>query len=475
MASTNEELASALKMFSRFFDLIHQPLAVINERGEYVYYNQESADLDGYSIEQAMGKHMLDVYPSMKENQSTMLSSLKDGVEYIGHYQIYYNARGQAVDYQHTTAPLYSSKGNMVGVIEIGSNMSGVRRLQEQVVELNHLLYAQGHEKHHAIITENAEMLANIAKAKRLAVSNIPVTIVGETGTGKELFSRLIHQCSKRANKPFIALNCGALPPTLVESTLFGTMRGAYTGAENSQGYLELANGGTLFLDELNAMPIEMQSKLLRFLQDKTFWRLGGQQPIHSDVRIIAAMNEAPARLIQQERLRPDLFYRLNVGMLMLPPLRTRPEDIPLLANYFIDKYRSEVPQDIHGLSEAARIALLSHTWPGNVRMLENAIVRSMIMQETDGMLKKIVFENEELSLGGPENPTQPPSLPVAEPDNESSLEARVASYERGLIETALDTYQGNIAAAARSLNVSRTTLNYKVQKYGIRFGVVHR
>ncbi len=185
-------------------------------------------------------------------------------------------------------------------------------------------------------------------------------------------------------------------------------MRGAYTGAENSQGYLELANGGTLFLDELNAMPIEMQSKLLRFLQDKTFWRLGGQQPIHSDVRIIAAMNEAPARLIQQERLRPDLFYRLNVGMLMLPPLRTRPEDIPLLANYFIDKYRSEVPQDIHGLSEAARIALLSHTWPGNVRMLENAIVRSMIMQETDGMLKKIVFENEELSLGGPENPTQP-------------------------------------------------------------------
>lgn len=252
-------------------------------------------------------------------------------------------------------------------------------------------------------------------------------------------------------------------------------MRGAYTGAENSQGYLELANGGTLFLDELNAMPIEMQSKLLRFLQDKTFWRLGGQQPIHSDVRIIAAMNEAPARLIQQERLRPDLFYRLNVGMLMLPPLRTRPEDIPLLANYFIDKYRSEVPQDIHGLSEAARIALLSHTWPGNVRMLENAIVRSMIMQETDGMLKKIVFENEELSLGGPENPTQPPSLPAAEPDNESSLEARVASYERGLIETALDTYQGNIAAAARSLNVSRTTLNYKVQKYGIRFGVVHR
>lgn len=281
--------------------------------------------------------------------------------------------------------------------------MSGVRRLQEQVVELNQLLYADHHEKHHAIITENPEMLSNIAKAKRLAASNIPVTIVGETGTGKELFSRLIHQCSKRANKPFIALNCGALPPTLIESTLFGTVRGAYTGAENSQGYLELANGGTLFLDELNAMPIEMQSKLLRFLQDKTFWRLGGQQQLHSDVRIVAAMNEAPVKLIQQERLRADLFYRLSVGMLTLPPLRARPEDIPLLANYFIDKYRNDVPQDIHGLSETARADLLNHAWPGNVRMLENAIVRSMIMQEKDGLLKHIIFEQDELNLGVPE------------------------------------------------------------------------
>ncbi|HDY3355030.1 TPA: sigma-54-dependent transcriptional regulator [Salmonella enterica] len=473
MASTNQELASALRMFSRFFDLIHQPLAVINERGEYVYYNQESADLDGYSIERAMGKHMLDVYPGMKETQSTMLSSLKKGVEYIGHYQIYYNARGQAVDYQHITAPLYASDGGMVGVIEIGRNMSGVRRLQEQVVELNQLLYADHHEKHHAIITENPEMLSNIAKAKRLAASNIPVTIVGETGTGKELFSRLIHQCSKRANKPFIALNCGALPPTLIESTLFGTVRGAYTGAENSQGYLELANGGTLFLDELNAMPIEMQSKLLRFLQDKTFWRLGGQQQLHSDVRIVAAMNEAPVKLIQQERLRADLFYRLSVGMLTLPPLRARPEDIPLLANYFIDKYRNDVPQDIHGLSETARADLLNHAWPGNVRMLENAIVRSMIMQEKDGLLKHIIFEQDELNLGVPETAPENPLPSSPDPQYEGSLEVRVANYERHLIETALDTHQGNIAAAARSLNVSRTTLQYKVQKYAIRFGVV--
>lgn len=466
------ELHNALQMFSRFFDLIHQPLAVINSRGEYIYYNQESAELDGYSIEQALGKHMLDVYPAMKETQSTMLSSLKSGVEYIGHYQIYHNAKGQAVDYQHTTAPLYSKSGEMLGVIEIGRDMSGVRRLQEQVVELNRLLYTTDRDKHPAIITESPLMLECIEKGKRLATSQIPVIIVGETGTGKELFSRLIHQYSTRADKPFIALNCGALPPTLIESTLFGTVRGAYTGAENSQGYLELAQGGTLFLDELNAMPLEMQSKLLRFLQDKTFWKLGGQQQQHSDVRIIAALNEAPIELINQGKMRSDLFYRLSVGMLTLPPLSRRLEDIPLLANHFIDKYRNDVAQDIFGLSESARLSLMSHNWPGNVRMLENAIVRSMIMQEHDGMLTKIIFEEEGLDLQSQTSPTPRPPVTNTEAF-QGSLEQRVAQFEKGLIESALDSFQGNIAAAARSLNISRTTLQYKVQKYAIRIGVV--
>ena len=472
MKSPESELSQALNIFSRFFDLIHQPLAVINTRGEYVYYNQESAELDGYSIEQALGRHMLDVYPAMKETQSTMLSSLKTGVEYIGHYQIYYNARGQAVDYQHTTAPLYSANGEVMGAIEIGRNMSGVRRLQEQVVELNRLLYTADRETRPAIVTESPLMLDCIEKGKRLAASLVPVMIVGETGTGKELFARLIHQYSRRAEKPFIALNCGALPATLIESTLFGTVRGAYTGAENSQGYLELANGGTLFLDEMNAMPAEMQSKLLRFLQDKTYWKLGGQQQQRSDVRIIAAMNEAPTALIAQGKLRTDLFYRLCVGMLLLPPLSKRTEDIPLLANYFIDKHRDDALQDIQGLSENARIEIMTHSWPGNVRMLENAIVRSMVMQEEDGPLRKIIFEEEGQELRAIAAPLTASPLEDT-PEMVGSLEQRVQQFEKGVIETALNHAGGNIAAAARSLNVSRTTLQYKVQKYAIRFGVV--
>lgn len=475
MPAIDPELQRALAMFNRFFDLIHQPLAVINHEGKYVYYNQESADLDGYTIDQALGRHMLDVYPQMKENQSTMLTSLRKGVEYIGHYQIYTNAKGQAVDYQHTTSPLYSSNGNVIGAIEVGRNLSGVRRLQEQVVELNKLLYSREQEQNHIIITENPGMLALIEKAKRLAASDVPVMIVGETGTGKELFARLVHRYSKRAKCPFIALNCGALPATLIESTLFGTVKGAFTGAENNQGYLELADGGTLFLDELNAMPPDMQSKLLRFLQDKTFWKLGGNRELRSDVRIIAAMNASPARLIEEGKLRSDLFYRLSIGMLQLPSLEERPDDVLLLSRYFIDKYRNEMTHDIQGLGECGAKMLLRHAWPGNVRMLENTLVRSMIMQESDGPLENIIFEDESPEL----NPTEPSSaVPqthlVSDPQSDSTdLITQVENFEQQLIREAINRAGGRIAEAARQLGISRTTLHYKVKKYGIRLGVL--
>lgn len=474
MPVLDPELQRALAMFTRFFDLIHQPLAVINHEGKYVYYNQESADLDGYTIKQALGRHMLDVYPQMKETQSTMLTSLRKGVEYIGHYQNYTNARGQMVDYQHTTTPLYASNGNVIGAIEVGRNLSGVRQLQEQVVELNKLLYAREQEEKHTIITENPDMLALIEKGKRLAVSDVPVMIVGETGTGKELFSRLVHHYSKRAERPFIALNCGALPATLIESTLFGTAKGAFTGAENNQGYLELADGGTLFLDELNAMPPEMQSKLLRFLQDKTFWKLGGNRELRSDVRIIAAMNASPAQLIEEGKLRSDLFYRLSVGMLQIPTLAERPDDVLLLAHYFIDKYRDEMAHDIQGLEESAAQMLLRHAWPGNVRMLENTLVRSMIMQENDGPLKNIIFEDESPELMPADSSSLPQTHVVSavQPCN-TDLISQVEYFESQLIREAINRAEGRIAEAARQLGVSRTTLHYKVKKYGIRLGVV--
>lgn len=305
----------------------------------------------------------------------------------------------------------------------------------------------------------------------------MPVLIVGETGTGKELFAHLIHQTSDRRDKAFISLNCSALPTTLIESTLFGTVKGAFTGAENRQGYLELANGGTLFLDELNAMPLEMQSKLLRFLQEKTYWRLGGNKELHSDVRIVAAMNESPTDLLKNGRLRSDLFYRLNVGLIKLPALRERTDDIPVLARYFIDKHQDEIKITISGISNHALKQLMSAPWPGNVRMLENAIVRSMVLQNEPGELQHIVLDEELFEI---ESPHQQADVMTKIEDSATNfsqftdLTTQVENYERQLIIDALNQANGKIINAAKLLNVSRTTLQYKVKKYHIQMGVMN-
>lgn len=466
------ELLQALEIFKHFFDLIHQPMAIIDKEGKYIYYNQESAELDGYPMEQAIGKPMLKVYPNLKKEDSTMLQALH-GKEYQDTYQTYYNHVGKLVDYQHTTVPLYNHKKEIIGAVEIGRNLSNVRQLQDQVFSLNRKLYQNKEQPLPEIVFASKKMQDVIDQTNILGSNDVPVLIVGETGTGKELFARLIHQTSQRRDKAFISLNCSALPTTLIESTLFGTVKGAFTGAENRQGYLELANGGTLFLDELNAMPLEMQSKLLRFLQEKTYWPLGGNKEQHADVRIVAAMNESPADLLKTGKMRSDLFYRLNVGLIKLPALRERQEDIPVLARYFIDKHKTDVSVVITGISEHALQQLMSAPWPGNVRMLENAIVRSMVLQNEPGELQQIILDEELFDLHSP----YPQDEAKLEKPNTNAitgnLTEQVENYEKQLIIDALNQANGKIITAAKLLDVSRTTLQYKVKKYDIHMGVI--
>ena len=466
------ELLQALEIFKHFFDLIHQPMAIIDKEGKYIYYNQESAELDGYSMEQAIGKPMLKVYPNLKKEDSTMLQALH-GKEYQDTYQTYFNHVGKLVDYQHTTVPLYNHEKAIIGAVEIGRNLSNVRQLQDQVFRLNRKLYQNKEQPLPEIIFASKKMQEVIDQTNILGSNDVPVLIVGETGTGKELFARLIHQTSHRRDKAFISLNCSALPTTLIESTLFGTVKGAFTGAENRQGYLELANGGTLFLDELNAMPLEMQSKLLRFLQEKTYWPLGGNKEQHADVRIVAAMNESPAELLKSGKMRSDLFYRLNVGLIKLPALRERQEDIPVLARYFIDKHKTDVNLVITGISEHALQQLMSAPWPGNVRMLENAIVRSMVLQNEPGELQQIVLDDELFDLPSPSSQEEAKLEKPNIKEITGNLTEQVENYEKQLIIDALNQANGKIITAAKLLNVSRTTLQYKVKKYNIQMGVI--
>ncbi|PXZ05155.1 sigma-54-dependent Fis family transcriptional regulator [Gilliamella apicola] len=472
MMKIDPELLQALEIFKHFFDLIHQPMAIIDKEGKYIYYNQESAELDGYSMEQAIGKPMLKVYPNLKKEDSTMLQALH-GKEYQDTYQTYFNHVGKLVDYQHTTVPLYNHEKAIIGAVEIGRNLSNVRQLQDQVFRLNRKLYQNKEQPLPEIIFASKKMQEVIDQTNILGSNDVPVLIVGETGTGKELFARLIHQTSHRRDKAFISLNCSALPTTLIESTLFGTVKGAFTGAENRQGYLELANGGTLFLDELNTMPLEMQSKLLRFLQEKTYWPLGGNKEQHADVRIVAAMNESPAELLKSGKMRSDLFYRLNVGLIKLPALRERQEDIPVLARYFIDKHKTDVNLVITGISEHALQQLMSAPWPGNVRMLENAIVRSMVLQNEPGELQQIVLDDELFDLPSP-SPQEEAKLEKPNiKEITGNLTEQVENYEKQLIVDALNQANGKIITAAKLLNVSRTTLQYKVKKYNIQMGVI--
>ncbi|MCO6549450.1 MAG: sigma 54-interacting transcriptional regulator [Gilliamella sp.] len=472
------ELLQSLEIFKHFFDLIHQPMAIIDKEGKYVYYNQESAELDGYPIEQAIGKPMLKVYPKMRKEDSTMLQALQHGKEYQNNYQSYYNHVGKLVDYMHTTVPLYNKNQKIIGAIEIGRNLSTVRQLQDQVFKLNSKLYQNKEQPLPEIVFVSKTMQEVIEQTNILGANDVPVLIVGETGTGKELFARLIHQTSQRRDKAFISLNCSALPTTLIESTLFGTVKGAFTGAENRQGYLELANGGTLFLDELNAMPLEMQSKLLRFLQEKTYWQLGGNKEMHSDVRIVAAMNEPPTELLKTGKMRSDLFFRLNVGLIKLPALRDRTEDIPVLARYFIDKHKNDVNVVISGISEHALQQLISAPWPGNVRMLENTIVRSMVLQNEPGELQNIVLDEDLFDLNSSSSQNddinKPENLPINTSTDGNNLIEQVENYERQLIINALNQANGKIITAAKLLNISRTTLQYKVKKYHIQMGVIN-
>jgi arginine utilization regulatory protein len=284
--------------------------------------------------------------------------------------------------------------------------------------------------------------------------------IYGATGTGKELFVQAIHNYGLRRNKPFVAQNCAALPETLFESILFGTVKGAFTGASDKPGLFELAHGGTLFLDEINSMPLNLQSKLLRVLQDGVVRRIGGIKDIKVDVRIIAAMNVEPTYAISNKHLREDLFYRLNVMSIKLILLCDRKEDIPLLTEYFIKKYNNLLNKSVQGVTKDVEILFSMHNWPGNVRELQHVIEASMNIVSSG----KIDVKHLPIYLNEVFNDDKK----VCEMDEIKPLNDVVEMVERNMIKKALEKSGGNVTKASKLLKVPRQTLQYKIYKYGL-------
>jgi len=343
----------------------------------------------------------------------------------------------------------------------------------------------EGSEGRYRLVGTSETIRAVYAVIDRVADTPSTVLITGESGTGKELIARALHENSSRRNGPFIKINCAAIPETLMESELFGYEKGAFTGAVGSKpGRFELANAGTLFLDEIGEVPVEMQVKLLRVLQESEFERVGGIKTIKVDVRLVTATNRDLATEISVGKFREDLFYRLNVVPLQIPPLRERKEDIPLLVDHFIAKFNERLKKNFTGIEPAALANLVAHPWPGNIRELENVIERTLLFG--DG--PTIQLGDLPVPIGsGAEPRVEPPrsgettllplpddgEAPVTPPGEVGSLKEAVRveteRVERDLIQRALDETGGNVTKAARKLQISRKSLQTKMKELGLR------
>lgn len=307
-----------------------------------------------------------------------------------------------------------------------------------------------------SLIGNSPAFLLQANRIPFIAKCEARVFISGETGTGKEMFARAIHQLSPRADRPFIPLNCGAIPPELFESELFGHERGAFTGAATKRaGLVAEADGGTLFLDEIDSLPYYSQVKLLRFLQENEYRAVGSDKNRQADVRIITATNADVERAVKEEKLRKDLYYRLNIIELILPPLRQRREDIPLLANHFLNRYAEKFGKPITAFSPDALQKLLLYDWPGNVRELEHSIERATALAESTIITSQDIFIV---------NAGEPALQPF-----QAAKRRAVEQFEKNYLESLLTAYQGNVSHAARAAQKDRSTLLQLLRKYGMK------
>ncbi|CAJ1000878.1 MULTISPECIES: sigma-54-dependent Fis family transcriptional regulator [Bacillales] len=478
-------MSETVEMLQAILGTIDEGIHVVDANGITIYYNHVAARLDGLTPDEVLGKPLLEVFPSLDRHSSTLLRVIASGEPIYDQPQTYTNWRGMRVETINTTLPV--RVGNrLVGAVEVAKDIRKLKELSERLLDLQAQISKPKRAKRSKldgdglsfqfadILTQNEQMMRLKDRARKAARTSSPVLIYGETGTGKELFVQSIHQASSRCGKPFIAQNCAALPASLLESLLFGTTKGSFTGADDRPGLFELADGGTLFLDELNSMPLDLQAKLLRVLQDGQIRRIGSSSAVRVDVRVIAAVNEPPLELVRRGALRLDLYYRINVVSFELPPLRERREDVDLLVRHFLDKYNRRFHMQVQNISPEVADLFRQYDWPGNVRELEHVIEAAM------NMVEGAVIEREHLppylaerSLVNGPGETGPGEIGSAIPPIEAwaakqrTLPEVLREVEERCIADALKSTGGNVLRAARLLGIPRQTLQYKLSQRG--------
>ena len=368
-----EQLQLKNKIFQRILDEIDVGVHVVNEEGRTTFYNKKMAQIEGMDYEDVLDKNLLDVFSFNQDEDSTLLQALKHGSKIKNAKQTYFNNKGQEITTINNTFPIMED-GEQIGAMEIARDVTKLEKLiRENMNKRGDTRYTFD-----SIIGSSDKIHEVVEASKRATRTSSSVLIIGETGTGKELFAQSIHNGSSRSSKPFISQNCAALPDSLIEGLLFGTKKGAFTGSIERPGLFEQANGGTLLLDEINSLNPALQAKLLRVLQEKTVRRVGDTKDRTVDVRIIATINEDPIDAISEDRLRKDLYYRLSVVSLFIPPLRKRRKDIRDLAQFFIEKYNQLFGMNVAEIDEEVMSKFEQYDWPGNVRELEHIIEGAM-------------------------------------------------------------------------------------------------
>ena len=419
---------------------------------------------------------------------------LRSGEPISNEYQTLKTYDGQSIRAINTTMPI-KENNRIIGAVDVSRYIDSPYRRQDITLETKEFkANSSGLYTVDDIITVSPQMEEIKQRIPLIADTDSSVLIYGETGTGKELVAESIHTASKRAGKRFVSQNCAAIPGNLLESILFGTKKGSYTGAENKPGLFEIANGGTLFLDEINSMELNVQAKILKAIEEKQVVRLGGYEPIKTDIKVISAVNERPMDCVKAGKLREDLFYRLSVVQVNIPPLRERRDDILYMTNRFIETYNQSMRRDIMGLDEQVEKLFRNYAWPGNVRELKNIIEGAFNVASTRFIQKKdlpeylanpVRFEVArtagcEKAIAGSVLRTEVDENHLVESDfNEFALSAAVsftgktlnqtlAEVEEMMIRNALHEAD-SLAGAARLLGITKQNLHYKLQKYKIK------
>jgi formate hydrogenlyase transcriptional activator len=451
-----EELKRAEKELRDLVDYVPQLIVIRDPDGRSKYANRATLDYLGRTFEEFIepGFDQTVIHP---DDWDTVLNTRRQGSRPVPYE---HEARMMGKDglyrwFLYRFNPLRDCDGRVLRWFVTGTEIEALKQAEERTQNENLALREEVDRASmfEEIVGASSTLRAVLTRVAKVAPTESTIVIAGETGTGKELIARAIHKRSLRSSGPFVSVNCAAIPQSLIASELFGHEKGAFTGASQRRlGRFEMAEGGTLFLDEVGELPNETQIVLLRVLQERQFERVGGNQPIRADVRVISASNRDLKAAMTNGAFRNDLFYRLNVFPIEIPPLRERTEDIPILVEYFIDRYATEAGKKIRYVSRESMELLQSYSWPGNVRELQNVIERSVILCETE------TFSVDESWLSHDTDQTVPASQPLVQ---------MLMTHEKALIETALTETRGQVSGptgAAARLSMRPSTLESKIR-----------